>query len=191
MFGKRVDFGLNVRANHLLERSTLFINDAGDPTYDDDAGEFGLPKWTGNATFSADVDNLRLTYNIRYTGAVEQDAEGIDDFTDVFGQNPDGTPNENGFFSDTCTGAGSANDVVPGDGNFCRDVGFADEQFLHTVSLRYRTDRFTFLVGVDNIFNTAPPLVDSNEVLAIANTAIGSGYDYDGREFFASARINF
>lgn len=191
LFGKMVDFGLNIRANHLIERSTLFVDDNGDQTFDDDAGEFGLPKWTGNATFTADVDRIRLTYNISYTGPVEQDPAGIDDFTDAFGRNPDGTINDNGFFSDTCLGNGSPNGVVAGDGNFCRDVGFAEAQFLHTVSLRYRTDTFTIIAGVDNIFNTAPPLVDSNEVLAIANTAIGSGYDYDGREIFASIRYNF
>ena len=49
----------------------------------------------------------------------------------------------------------------------------------------------TIIAGVDNVFNTAPPLVDSSEVLAIANTAIGNGYDYDGREFFASIRYDF
>ena len=59
------------------------------------------------------------------------------------------------------------------------------------VSLRYRFDGFTLIAGVDNIFDTAPPLVDGNEVLAIANTAIGNGYDYDGREFFFSVRKEF
>ena len=185
MFGKLVDLGLTVQANHLMERSTLFIDDTGQPTFDDDAGEFGLPKWTGRATLTADIDNLRLTYQIRYTGSVEQDADGIDEFDDAFGTR--GT----GFLGDTCTGGGSANGRVAGDGVFCRDVGFADEQFLHTVSMRYRTGTWTFRAGVDNLFDTAPPLVDGNEVLAIANTAIGNGYDYDGREFFFSVEKSF
>ncbi|NNK45596.1 MAG: TonB-dependent receptor, partial [Altererythrobacter sp.] len=111
------------------------------------------------------------------------DADGIDEFDDAFGSL--GT----GFFSDTCTGDGTAN--VPGDGLFCRDVGFADEQFLHTASIRYSADRWSLLVGVDNIFDTSPPLVDSNEVLAINNVAIGNGYDYDGREIFASVSYQF
>ena len=150
---------------------------------------------SGRTTFTADVDKFRLTYQIRYTGPVEQDPDGIDLFADVFGFGPDGEPaiNEDGtrFFSDTCLGNGSPSGTVEGDGRFCRDVGFADEQFLHTASLRFREERFSILVGVDNIFNTAPPLVDSNEVLAIANTAIGNGYDYDGREFFASVSFEF
>ncbi|NNC52365.1 MAG: TonB-dependent receptor, partial [Erythrobacter sp.] len=133
--------------------------------------------------------NWRLTYQIRYTGPVEQDADGIDEFADAFGNAPDGSPSD--FIGDTCTGGGSANGVVAGDGIYCRDVGFAKEQFLHTISLRYRTGTWSFLVGVDNIFDTAPPLVDSSEVLAINNTAIGLGYDYDGREFFFSVEKSF
>ncbi len=184
LFGTLVDLGLAIQANHLLERSTLFIGDDGNATFDDDAGEFGLPQWTGRATFTADIDNFRFTWQTRYTGPVEQDADGIDEFDDAFGTL--GT----GFLSDTCLGNGTAN--VPGDGLFCRDVGFADEQFLHSASIRYQvTGQYSILVGVDNIFDTAPPLVDSNEVLAIANTAIGNGYDYDGREFFASIRYEF
>lgn len=189
LFGTLVDLGVDFRANHLIERSTLFVDDLGLPTFDDDAGEISLPKWTGRGTFTADVDKFRFTWQTRYTGPVEQDFEGIDEFADAFGNGPDGQPV--GFNGDTCTGGGSANGVVPGDGVFCRDVGFADEQFLHSASIRYRSDRYTFLVGVDNVFNTAPPLADGNEVTVIANTIIGAGYDYDGREFFASVSYEF
>ena len=183
MFGTLIDWNLNLRANHLIERSSLFVDDNGGRSFDDDAGEFGLPKWTGRGSLSADVDKFRLTWSVDYTGAVEQDADGIDEFDDVFGNR--GT----GFFGDTCLGDGGNN--VAGDGVFCRDVGFAKEQFLHTVSLRYRSDTLTVLAGVSNIFNTAPPLVDGNEVLSIANTAIGQGYSYDGRQFFLSFNKEF
>jgi iron complex outermembrane receptor protein len=188
-FGQMVDLGLNLRANHLIERSSLFILDDGTQAFDETTGEFGFPKWTGSASFTADIDKFRFTWATRYVGSVEQDVDGIDEFSDAFGYGPDGE--FTGFFSDTCLGGGSTNGVVAGDGLYCRDVGFADEQFLHTVSLRFRDDRMTIIAGVDNVFNTAPPLVDSNEVLAIANTAIGNGYDYDGREFFASVRFDF
>ena len=187
MFGTSVGWRLNARANHLMERSSLFINDDGSQAFDEDAGEFSFPKWTGRATLSADIDKFRLSWTTSYTGPVAQDPAGIDPLSDAFGNGPNGpTP---GFVGDTCTGGGSAN--VTGDGIFCRDVGFAKEQFLHSASLRYRTDRYTFLIGVSNIFNTAPPLVDPSEVFSVANTAIGSGYDYNGREVFASVNIEF
>jgi iron complex outermembrane recepter protein len=198
---KTVDFQLNVRANHLIERSTLFVDAAtGVGSYDDDAGEFSLPKWNGRATFRADVDKWRFTWQVDYTGPVAQDPLGVDPFSDAFGRGPDGRPT--GSVSDTCLGNGSGtfsnatqtftpNGRVPGTGIFCRDVGFAKEQFLHTASIRYRGDKFNILAGVSNIFNTPPPLVDSSEVLAIGNTAIGSGYDYNGREFFLSVNVEF
>lgn len=195
LFGNVVDLGLNLRANRLIERSTTFIDDAGTPTFDDDAGEFFFPEWTGRGTFTADIDKFRFTWQVSYTGPVEQDEDDIDPFSDAFGRGPDGQPT--GVIGDTCTGGGSRNaagvpnGIVPGDGAYCRDVGFAKEQFLHTASLRYRTDRYTLLVGVSNIFNTPPPRVDGTEVLSIANTALGAGYDYDGREFFGSINFKF
>ncbi|MEM6908924.1 MAG: TonB-dependent receptor [Pseudomonadota bacterium] len=195
LFNTPVEFGLDMRVNHLIERSTTFINDNGDIDFDEDAGEIGLPRWTGRAVFTADVEDWRLTYQLRYTGPVEQDPDGIDAFADAFGNGPDGGapigPNGDPVnqFSDTCLGGGAAG--VEGDGIFCRDVGFAEEQFLHTVSLRYRTDNFTIIAGVDNIFDTAPPRIDGSEGFAIANTVIGAGYDYDGREFFASVQYDF
>ncbi|MGB3711905.1 MAG: TonB-dependent receptor, partial [Erythrobacter sp.] len=190
LFGESLDLGLNFRANHLIERSTLFIDDLGQPDFDDDAGEISLPKWTGTGTFTADYDEFRFTYQVRYTGPVEQDPLVVDDFSDAFGNQPDGSPAN--VFGDTCLGAGSANGVVEGTGVFCRDVGFADEQFLHSASMRFRNDRMTLIVGVDNLFDTAPPQVDPGAVgLSISNTILGAGYDYDGREFFASVQYNF
>lgn len=199
--GKSLDLQLNVRANHLMERSTLFIDPAtGVGSYEDSAGQFGLPKWNGRATFRADMDKWRFSWQVDYTGAVAQDPLGVDPFSDAFGRGPNGRPT--GVVGDTCLGNGSGtfnngtqtftpNGRVPASGVFCRDVGFAKEQFLHTASIRYRGEMFDILAGVSNIFDTAPPLVDSSEVLAIGNTAIGSGYDYDGREFFVQVQVKF
>lgn len=207
--GETVDLQLNVRANRLIERSTLFIDPAtGIGSYEDSTGEFGLPKWNGRATFRADVSKFRFTWQVDYTGAVAQNPLGVDAFADAFGRapgggrpiGPDGLPQT--VTGDTCLGNGSGtfntgtqvftpNGRVPASGVFCRDVGFAKEQFLHTASIRYRGDSFEILAGISNIFNTAPPLVDSSEVLSIGNSAIGNGYNYNGREFFLSVSYDF
>ncbi|MEL6322883.1 MAG: hypothetical protein AAFQ84_01485, partial [Pseudomonadota bacterium] len=60
-----------------------------------------------------------------------------------------------------------------------------------TASVRYRSGDLTLIVGVDNLFDTAPPLVDPNEAIQISNAFIGGAYDYDGREFFASVQFAF
>lgn len=183
LFGQVVDLGIDIRANHLIERSNTFIDDFGTQTIDQDAGEFGFPKWTGRALFTAEIDKWLFTWQTRYIGPVEQQADGIDPLDDAFGNQ--GT----GFFGDTCTGAGTAN--VTGDGVLCRDVGFAGDYFVHAVSVRYTAENWEARIGMTNVFDRDPPLVDSNEVFAISNTPIGNGYDLDGREFFASFEYRF
>lgn len=197
MFGTMVDWNLNVRANHLIERSSLFINENGDQIRDRDEGEVGLQKWTGRATLSAAIDEFRLSWTTRYIGSFDQDPDVIDDFSDVFGYNAAGE--FIGQTGSTCLGGGSRDangvpdGVVVGDGVFCRPVGFGDEQFLHTASIRYSGPRFEVLVGVSNIFDTAPPQVSpfASGITDISNTVLGAGYDYNGREFFASINIDF
>ncbi len=195
LFGETVDLNLILRANHLIERSSLFIGDDGAATFDEDAGEFGFPSWTGTATFFVDVSDFRFTWETRWIGEVEQEVGDIDPLSDAFGYGPDGT--FTGFFSDTCLGSGSRNangtlnGRVAGDGVFCRDVGFADDYFEHTASVRYRSGDLTLTLGITNLFDRAPPQVDSNEVFAVNNVAIGNGYDFDGREFFGSIRYSF
>ncbi|MEO0464179.1 MAG: TonB-dependent receptor [Pseudomonadota bacterium] len=192
--GEVFDIGLFMRANHLIERSTTFTDDQGDTTTEDFAGEFGFPEWTGRATVFVDWRDFRLTWQTRYIGEVEQDADGIDPLADAFGNAPGGGDalNDLGagpFFGDTCTGAGTAN--VAGDGVFCRDVGFAEEWFEHTVSLRWDNDTIRIIAGITNLFDTAPPLVDTNEVFGINNIPIGNGYNLDGREYFAQILYRF
>lgn len=183
------DLSLNLTANHLIERSSEFTGDDGEVSIDEQAGEFGFPSWIGRATFALDYDDFRFTWQTRYIGSVEQDVVGIDPLSDAFSNGPDGpTP---GFFGDTCLGNGSANGVVAGDGIFCRDVGFAEEYFEHTASLRWDNGDLRIIAGVTNIFDEAPPLVDGSEVFAIANTPIGNGYNLDGREFFAQLLYRF
>ena len=195
-FGKDITIGdevfdvsLDLRANHLIERSILFVNSNGDIDEEDFAGEFFFPSWTGRATLFVDWKDFRFTWQTRYVGDVEQDEEGIDEFSDAFGNGPDGQPT--GFFSDTCLGGGSPNGVVAGDGVFCRDVGFADEWFEHTASVRWDNRTIRIIAGVTNIFDTAPPLIDTAQVFGVSNVPIGSPYNYDGREFFAQVLYRF
>lgn len=198
LFGTLVDFGLNVRANHLLERSSLFIDDTtGNFVSDEDRGEVGLQKWTGRATFTAGIDEFRFSWNTRYIGGFDQDPDLIDEFSDVFGYNEAGE--FIGQTGSTCLGGGSRDafgvqdGIVPGDGVFCRPVGFADEQFLHTASISYRAEQMEIILGVSNVFDTAPPQVSpfASGITDISNTVLGAGYDYNGREFFASINYAF
>ncbi len=201
--GETFDFGLDLRANHLIERSNTFEDNFGNVSTANFEGEFFFPSWTGRATFTVEWKDLLLTWQTRWVGEQEQDVNGIDEFVDAFGFRPDGTFfDENGdgvadVVSDTCTGFGSAGPdgtgptIIPGDGLFCRDVGFADDYFVHTIGLRYQGPNFELRAGITNLFDNNPPRVDGTEVLSISNVPLGGGFDLDGREFFAGIEYRF
>jgi len=196
-----IELGLNLQANHLIERSTLFLIDPDNPDFDDATGEFGFPTWTGRAIGTIGYKDLTLTWQTRWIGRTEQDQDGIDELADAFARSPDGSPAD--FRGDTCYGNGSGtydeatgvftpDGVVPGDGIFCRDVGFADDYFVHTVSLRYNlSDTLVLRAGINNVFDTSPPQVDGNEIFSVSNIPIGNGYDLNGREYFGSVSFRF
>ena len=188
------DLSLNLTANHLIERSTTTRDAAGNRTTDNFAGRFAFPSWIGRATFNVRYDDFLFTWQTRYIGDVSQDPNFVDAFSDAFGFGPDGQPT--GFVANTCLGGGSRtngvqNGIVAGDGVYCRNVGFANEWFEHTASVRWDNDDFRVILGVTNVFNTAPPRVDSAEVFAIANTPLGAGYNLNGREFFGQLLVRF
>lgn len=161
---RRVNLAIDVVANRSIEASETFIDDEGNVEFDDDAGEFGFPDWSAQAGFRATVDDWRFTWQTRYIGSVEQDVDGIDEFSDI------------SDIGDTCLG--------PPDDVLCRDVGFADEYFLHSASLYYYGDSWVVGFGVRNLFDEEPPLVDGTEILSVNNVPLGYGYDLRGRRFF-------
>jgi iron complex outermembrane receptor protein len=192
---EEIELSLNLTANHLIERSSTFTNDNGDTDTEDFAGEFGFPSWIGRATFAVGWNDFTFTWQTRYIDAVDQDPVGVDPLSDAFGFGP-GNVATPGFFGDTCLGGGSRtgttpNNIVPGDGIFCRDVGFTGEYFEHAASVRWDNGDLRIIAGVTNLFDRNPPLVDGSEVLSIANAAIGNGYNLDGREFFAQLLYRF
>lgn len=157
------------------EVTTTFLDDDGNADFDDNAGEFGIPKWNGRYRLFADYGDWRFTWSTRFIGAVSQDAEFVDEFDDAGGTQ--GT----GFTGDTC---------LPGE-CVARDIGFADRYFNHTASIRYTQDTWTAVLGVRNVFDKAPPFIDTNEVFGIRNRAIGSGYDFFGRTFTINVQKSF
>ena len=162
---------MDITANRQLERSTLFIDDDGNEDVDTFQGEWGFPDWNVRTGIRFDYGDYRFTWETRYLSSVNQDPDGVDDFSDAF------------TFSDTCLG--------PPDDVLCRDYGDAENYFLHNLSAYYYGDQWTFGGGIRNVFNDKPPIVDGTEILSINNTPIGYGYDINGRVFFLNAAVSF
>jgi iron complex outermembrane recepter protein len=173
IFGKAVDLQADLAFNRQLENRDIFVGDAGDVSEDDYVGEFGYPEWKGRSTFRADVGNWRYTWAMRYISSVAEDPAEVDEFSDVI---------EGG--SDTCGGP------LLGDVQ-CRDLGYADNYFVHDASVYFYGDVWTIGAGLRNVFNEAPPLVDGDEVFSFNNVPYGAGYDVFGRTLFANVVYNW
>ncbi len=146
--GRNVGIYADLDANHKLERDVSQIDDNGIETVTDLLGRFGYQKWTANASIAAEYADFRLTWSTRFIGDAQQP------FTDE--------PNS----GETCD-----------NGEGCRDVDFADDWFSHDVALGYRGDTFDFTVGVRNVLDEEPPLVNYDEYTTNGgNAPLGAGY---------------
>ena len=179
MFNRPSSLNVRLDGNRNLERRSVFVDENGNSISDQSVGEFGFPKWRAQGTVTLRWgDSWTASWFTRYVGSVEQDEEFVDPFSDVF------DTNETGFTGQTCRG------IANGDID-CRDIGFADDYFVHTLSASWSSDRIRITAGIRNLFDDTPPLVDGNEVFSVSNVPIGNGYDFDGRTFYASASYRF
>ena len=172
IFSRSVDLGLDLTLNHPNRVSETFLNDDGDPTTDTFDGEFGFPDWRGQLAVRADFSDFRFTWQTRFLSDVAQDPEDVDDFDDYDG------------IADTCAGPSRGDEL-------CRDVGFADDYYVHSASFYWYGDVWTIGGGIRNLFDDEPPAVDGSEIFAIRNTPIGRGYDVNGRTFFLNIGATF
>ncbi len=135
-----------------------------DPTdRDDNLREIGTPKYRVNVGSVFNWGDFTLASEHRYIGAQQQDDDGID-------------PDQNPFFLATL---------------ITQPVDFVDSLWYHDVSLTYSQDSFSISAGVNNIADKAPPLIDSGAGPNRLNAVSSSGYDFFGRSYFVTGRVNF
>ncbi|NRA29640.1 MAG: TonB-dependent receptor [Parvularculaceae bacterium] len=153
----------------------------------------GFPVFTGLLSFDDAValDNLAAGASYELTSSDFSDTITRDANTGELLNSAGAVVARENAFSNTCLGIETTIDGVDGGDTLCRDVGFAEEYFEHTVSYRYQADTWRLIVGIDNVFDEEPPLVDSSEVFSRSNVPIGNGYDLDGRQYFISFRKDF
>ena len=130
---------------------------------DDDAGSTIYPEWEGSVRLGVGYRDFQLNWSSLYLGG-ERDPR---DFV------VDAAP---------CDGLPVA----------CRPVTDSDDYWLHTVSFSWTPKDWLFTLGVANVFDKAPPLVDENaDGDVYNNVALGRGYDILGRRVFAGVRKRF
>ena len=168
VFDRAIDVTADLIMHRQIEASDLFVNDQGIEDFDDDAREWGYNELTGQLNLAAEYGKWRFRWTTLYLGSVHQDPDGVDEWSEAL------------TLSDTCLG--------PPDDLLCRDVGFADEYFHHSIYMRWRGDSLQIAGGIRNVFDEPPPVVDGTEVLSVNNSPIGYGYDLFGKRYFLNIR---
>lgn len=159
----------NLSATHYLEQlEKISADDPGD----DNAGEIGSPEWQAVGTALLEWGPWTGRVRTRYIGDTQQDDS--DAFTDPAAQ------------STTRSACG-----ILGAGVACRDVDFTDDYWTHDLSVGYAADDWSITVGVRNVFDEKPPLIDQGEGPSRLNIVTQSGYDLIGRRAFINVAKRF
>lgn len=172
IFDRPFDVSLDITGHRLIERTTLYVNDAGERDLNSYHRYFGYAEHKAEFNLRVDYDSWRLAWNTRYVGNYEEDPGSVEAFSNVGGT------------SATCLGP-------PTDAN-CRDVETIDEYWLHNASIMYRGLEHQINFGVRNVFDTPPPKVSPGEYFSLTNNVPrGMGFDLFGRTYFLSATLTF
>lgn len=151
---------LNIRgiATYVLRR-TNFVNPA-DPAFGDRIlDELGDPRWAANLNISYGVGPWDLRYSANYIGGTCLAGSTYENYNTFQGRPP---TNADNYFPQ------KYDDIV-----------------YHALRLNYRlSDRFNMHFGVDNVFDTEPPL-------GLLGGGGGDPYDPVGRFFYAGATVDF
>jgi len=167
-----------VTATRILESSETYSDDLGNELYYDSVGRFGYAEWTGNGRFQISYEDWHFTWGTNFIGKVSQDPSAVDPYSDVYDTN--GT----GYYSDSCVG-------VANGGTDCRDVGWADEYVIHSAGLAYDAEAWNVSLTASNVFDKAPPRIDTAQVFGRNNTPLGAGYNLMGRVVTLEVGVKF
>ena len=116
-------------------------------------GRLGSPDFNGYTDVRIDKGDWTYFWNMKYVGKTSD--------SDYYGQ-----------------------DVFP---NY-RSTGKAayykqqsEMQIVHTLSVRRKYDKWSWIVGVRNVFDEQPPIVSYGGPSRVGNAALGTSYDWTGR----------
>ncbi|WP_421790226.1 TonB-dependent receptor domain-containing protein [Hyphobacterium sp.] len=97
-------------------------------------------------------------------------------FTRYIGGGEENNPGSNGVTCNT---------------NDCTPVFYTPEYYVHNASITWTPNDWIINVGLENVFDEEPPLVDPAGVFSIRNFPLGVGYDIPGRRWFVGVTKRF
>jgi iron complex outermembrane receptor protein len=140
--------------------------------FNDRAGEAGYPEFSWIARFDFSTGNWVATWRTRYVSDFAKDPEDIN-------------ASANSSRRDPCRTLGGPTD--------CVEKSFGSSKMYHDLSATYQRDDWSVTLGIKNVFDEMPPLVNQNTTEAPSryNYVVQSAYDLFGRRAFFSLNKAF
>jgi len=145
-----------------LERE---VQPFGPDTRIDLQGTIGVPEFKFTSTLSLRREAWELLMQNRFIGEGQQNLTEADVATTIF--------------------AAGVNGVAS------HDIDFVDSVWYTDLSLTYASDMWSATLGINNVFEEEPPLIDVSEGPNRNNAVASTGYDFFGRTFFATVSVGF
>lgn len=136
---------------------------------DDNVGEIGVPEWKFTSTLSVRRGDWEILMQNRFIDDVQYDDTEDFDAWTLF------------------------------DNVIAREVDFADSKWYTDLSLSYLQDTWAVTLGVNNLFDEEPPLIDAFGFATVENrganqrnnAVTSTGYDLFGTTWFLTAAVSF
>jgi iron complex outermembrane receptor protein len=157
-----LDLNWTTAMTRQLEQETEIF---GPDDRDDNLGEIGTPEFKFMSALSLQRGDWEVLMQNRFIGDGQQDR--VDTLS---------TCDLGGFWIDE---------------PLCREVDFVDSVWYTDLSLTYFSDIWSMTLGVNNLFDEEPPLIDPRTGPNRNNAVTSSGYDLVGRTIFATATLGF
>ena len=171
--GRGIDVAITLTGTHYTALEEQIDAEA---PIDDRVGEAGFPDWAWVFRSNFVMDNWELAWRSRFIGEFALDAEDVNIST-------------NGTSSGACRILGGP--VNASANGPCVDKAFGDSVWYHDLSLTYERDEWSASLGVRNLLDEKPPLIDQGSGPARMNIVVQSTYDLYGRRAFLNVARRF
>ena len=172
-FGRDWNFTTDTVATYAEKINQTTLADSSTQEF---VGDSGFPEWRANMNARLETGPVTFFYGLTFIGEQDADRRAV-------------TQELNGTLADardysTETGARTSSDTI---------ISKIDDYFLHTVSVEYQADTWNMTVGLRNVLDEDPPLVDQNSFnpFLVGNVPAGTGYDILGRSLFLQLTKEF
>jgi iron complex outermembrane receptor protein len=157
-----LDLAWSTATTQQLERE---VQPFGPDTRIDLKGVIGVPEFKFTSTLSLRWDAWEVLMQNRFIGDGQQNDTEDDAANLIFASGVNGVASH--------------------------DIDFVDSVWYTDLSLTYMSDMWSATLGINNVFEEDPPLIDVTEGPNRNNAVSSTGYDFFGRTYFATVAVGF